>query len=112
VRAGAGNGGEVRSGRRAARDAVACAREGSREEEQGRGRGRTTRGVHPSRRWRGDGGRAAARGEGLPAAGGQSRQHVPEEEEERRESGGPVCENQKLQGPHGKERFPTDLEVF
>jgi hypothetical protein len=29
-----------------------------------------------------------------------------------RRSGGPVCENQKLQGPHSKERFPTDLEVF
>jgi hypothetical protein len=69
VRAGAGDGGEVRGGRRAARDAVARARDGSREGEQGRGRGRTTRGVHPSRRWRGGGGRAAARGEGLLVAG-------------------------------------------
>jgi hypothetical protein len=39
--------------------------EGSRGGEQSRGRERTTRGGHPSRRWSGGGGRAAARGEAL-----------------------------------------------
>jgi hypothetical protein len=29
-----------------------------------------------------------------------------------RRSGGLVCENQKLEGPHRKEGFPTDLEIF
>jgi hypothetical protein len=48
-----------------AREIVARAEEGSREGEQGRGRERTTRGGHPSRRWRGSGGRAAVRGEAL-----------------------------------------------
>jgi hypothetical protein len=66
---------------------MARARKGSREEEQGRGRGRTTRGVHSSRRWRGGGGRAAARGEGLPAAGEQSR--GTRARGRRREGGGP-----------------------
>jgi hypothetical protein len=31
-----------------------------------------TRGVHPSRRWHGDGGRAAAKGEALPTAGSRA----------------------------------------
>jgi hypothetical protein len=35
---------------------------------------RTTRGVHPSRRWRGGGGRAAARGEGLHRRQGRAEQ--------------------------------------
>jgi hypothetical protein len=64
----------VRGGRRVARDTVARARVGSWEEEQGRGSGRMTRGVHSSRRWRGGGGRVAARGEGLPAAGEEAEQ--------------------------------------
>jgi hypothetical protein len=46
-----------------------------------------TRGVHPSRRWHGDGGRAAAKGEALPTAGSRAEEHVLEEEEER--GGGP-----------------------
>jgi hypothetical protein len=29
-----------------------------------------------------------------------------------RRSGGLFCENQKLQGPHRKEEFPTDLGVY
>jgi hypothetical protein len=43
------------------------------EEEQDRERKRATRGGDLSRRWRGGGGRAAARGAALPAAGEQSR---------------------------------------
>jgi hypothetical protein len=45
--------------------------------------GRTTRGGRSSRRWRGGDGRAAARGEALPAAGSRAEEHVREEEEER-----------------------------
>jgi hypothetical protein len=47
------------------RDAVVRAEEGSKEGEQGRGRGRWTPGGHLSRRWSGGGGRAAARGDAL-----------------------------------------------
>jgi hypothetical protein len=69
MRAGAGDGGEVRGCRRTARDAVARAEEGSKEGNRAGIGERTTHGVHPSRRWSGGGGKAAARGEALPAAG-------------------------------------------
>jgi hypothetical protein len=68
VQAGAINGGEVRGGRRTARDSVARVEEGSKEGNRaGIGEG-TTRGRRRSRRWRSGGGRAVA---------------VREEEEER-----------------------------
>jgi hypothetical protein len=74
-------------GRRRLGEAVACAKEDSGEGEEVRGKWRTTRGRLSSRRWRDGGGRAAARGAALPAAGEQNRGHVWEEEEER--GGGP-----------------------
>jgi hypothetical protein len=63
------------------------------------------------------GGGAAMTAEQRPGArdcqrreGKQSRARAWGRREGRR-SGGPVCENQELQGPLGKERFPTDLGV-
>jgi hypothetical protein len=44
---------------------MARAEQGSRGGEQGRGRERTTRGGHPSRRWSGGSGKAAAKGKAL-----------------------------------------------
>jgi hypothetical protein len=72
-----------------------------------------TRGVHPSKRWRDAGGRAAARGEALPAAGGgtEQRSTCSRKKKEGRGSGGPVWKFQECHGPHGKERFPTDVVV-
>jgi hypothetical protein len=83
VRAGAGNGGEVRGSRRMARDAVARVEEGSKEGNRAGIGERKMRGRRRSRRWSG-GGRAAASG-GLCAGSRRNgaRQHVPEEEEER-----------------------------
>jgi hypothetical protein len=86
---------------------VACAEEGSRGGEQSRGRERTTRGGHPSRRWSGSQERGTA-----PAAGeNRAEQHVPEEEEERGGVRGTYLEISKFQGLLGKARFPIDLEV-
>jgi hypothetical protein len=89
------------------------AREGSRGGEQGWGRGRTTRGGRSSRRWRGGGSRAAAKGVALPAAGGETEQRSTCSRKKKRgeRSGGPVWKFQEFQGPHGKERFPTDIGV-
>jgi hypothetical protein len=72
-----------------------------------------TRGVHPSRRWRGGGGRVAARGEALPAAGEEIEQRSTCSRKKKRGKGsrGPVCEFQEFQGPLGKEIFPTNLKV-
>jgi hypothetical protein len=83
MRSGAGDGGEMRGGRRTARDAVARVEEGSKgENKAGIGEG-TTRGGHPSRRWRGGGSRAAARAKHCRRQGGRAEEHVLEEEEER-----------------------------
>jgi hypothetical protein len=66
---------------------VALAEEDSRGEEQARGRGRATRGVRPSRRWRRGGAGAAVGGAGSrQQRGAEEHSRVPEEEEER---GGP-----------------------
>jgi hypothetical protein len=92
---------------------VARAEEGSRGGEQGLSRERTTRGGHPSRRWSGGGGRAAARGEALCRRHGKTEQSstCPRMKKRGKGSGGPVWKFQKSQGPIGKARFPTDLEV-
>jgi hypothetical protein len=62
----------------------------------------------------GDGGRAVARGKLCAGGrrGSRGAEGVQRKKKRGRRSGGPVCENQKLQGPHRKERFPADLEVF
>jgi hypothetical protein len=73
VQAGVGNGSEVRGSRRWLGKVVAHAEEGSRGGEQGRGRGRGTRGSYPSRRWSGGGSTMAAARCSAPAAGGQSK---------------------------------------
>jgi hypothetical protein len=64
------------------------------------------------------GGGAATAAERRPGArdcrwreGKQSRARARGRRREGRRSGGPVCENHELQGPLGKERFPTDLGV-
>jgi hypothetical protein len=58
------------------------------------------------------GGRGSCTGGRTGGAGKQSRACARGRRREGRVSGGPICENQELQGPQGKERFPTDLEVF
>jgi hypothetical protein len=87
-------------------------REGNRaglEERMTRGRGRSRRSTTAICT-------AAAGGGAAPAAEQKSKgaedRGGSEEEEERKGSGGLVCENRKLQGPHRKEGFPTDLEIF
>jgi hypothetical protein len=68
VRAGAGDGGEVRGSRRTARDAVARAEEGSKEGNKAGIGERTTCGRRRCRTWSG-GSRAAARGGSAPVVG-------------------------------------------
>jgi hypothetical protein len=76
--------------------AVAPAKEGVREEEQARGRKEVTRGGRGSRRWSGDGGRAAARGKALrwrqKGGGGRAEQGntCPSKKKRGRGSGGPI----------------------
>jgi hypothetical protein len=106
MRAGAGDDGEVRGGRRAAWDAVARAREGSREGEQGRGRGRTTCGVHPSRRWRGGGGRAAARAKDCRQQERNRAEHVLGEEERGGGPGDVFVKTKNFRDPTVKKDFP------
>jgi hypothetical protein len=63
---------------------VAFAEEDSKGEEQDRGRGRVTRGVRPSRRWRRGGAGVAAGGAGSrQQRGAEEQSRAPEEEEER-----------------------------
>jgi hypothetical protein len=77
--------------------AMALAEEDSRGEEQARGKGRATRGVRPSRRWRWGGAGAAVGGAGSQQQrGAEEQSRAPEEEEERGEgSEGLVCKNIK-----------------
>jgi hypothetical protein len=96
VRAGAGDGGEVR---------------GSKEGNRAGIGERTTRGRRRSRRWSG-GGRAAARGALHRQQEKQSRAaRARGRRREGRGSGRPVWKFQEFQGPLGKERFPTDVGV-
>jgi hypothetical protein len=89
----------MRGGRRAVRVAVACVEEGSKGANSAGVEERMTRGGYSSRRWRGDDGRAAARGEALPVVGEQSRGHVREEEEERGGAPGDLFEiSRKFKG--------------
>jgi hypothetical protein len=70
---------------------MAFAEEDSRGEEQDRGRGRATRGVRPSRRWRRGEAGAAVGGAGSRRQRGAEEQSRALEEEEERGSEGLVC---------------------
>jgi hypothetical protein len=99
VQAGAGNGDEVRGSRWWLGKVVARAEEGSRGGEQGRGRGRGTRGSYPSRRWSGGGStNGGARGALHQRQGGRAEQHVLEEEEERGGVRGAYLEISEISG--------------
>jgi hypothetical protein len=43
--------------------------------------------------------------------GNRAEEHVREEEEEREGVRGPIWKSQKLQGPLGKQKFSTDVEI-
>jgi hypothetical protein len=112
VRAGAGDDGEVRGGRRTARDVVPRVEEGSKEgTEPGLGRGRRVEGGEA-------GGGAAAAAErrlGVKHCRQQEKQsraaHARGRRREKRGSGGPIWKSHKLQGPLGNLKFSTDVEV-
>jgi hypothetical protein len=57
------------------------------------------------------GGGAAARGGSAPSAGETEQDSTCPRKKKTGGSGGPVWKFQEFQGPLGKERFPTDLEV-
>jgi hypothetical protein len=100
-----------RGGRRTARDAVARAEEGSKEGNRARiGKGRRVE-VDPA------GGGAAAAAEQRPeathCAGGRGADQstCPRKKKRGEGSGGPVWKFQESQGPLGKLKFPTDVEI-
>jgi hypothetical protein len=93
-------------GRRTARDVVARAEEGSKEGNRA--------GIGEGRRVEVDlaGGGAAARGEALHRRQEVEQSSTCSRKKKRGEgSGGPIWKSQKSQGPLGKLKFPTDVEV-
>jgi hypothetical protein len=71
-----------------------------------------TCGAPPSRRWRGGGDGAAARGEALRWRQGRAEQSTCSGKKKRgKGSEGLVWKFQELQGPLSKPKFPADVEV-